>query len=490
MYFCHVFCIRRALFEEVGGFRAGFEGCQDYDLALRLTERTDRIAHVPKVLYHWRALPSSTASSGAAKPEAFERGVRAVQEALDRRGIPGWVSRPDFAVKNHLGLFQIDFPDEGPLGRHRHPDEEPARARPQLHPVDPREDHLPQLRDRRDRQRERRPGHAGLPGRPPGLGAGCIRIPSVEGRFNYARLNNLAVEQFDHEYVLFLNNDTEVRRPEWLSQMVGYAQIPGVGAVGARLLFPDGRVQHAGVITNFFEGMPDACLQAHALVGERLSVLRGGHAQLQRGDGGLPPGPPRALPLAGRLRRGRGSPWRTTTSTSASASARRTGAASTRPGPSSIHHESASRGCCDDPKEPMAYRRAWGHDRDPYYNPNLTREHERFAIGTRRVDGAGGAVAVAGPRPVLQPQPRPGGGPPLPLQPGSGPPGARPDRPGDLLPLPRAPGRDVPRGRDPRAPARLPTRTTRTPVGATPARSGCSPTGCTTVASASCTGTP
>ncbi len=93
MYFGHAFCIRRALFEEVGGFREGFEGCQDYDLALRLAERTDRFAHVPKVLYHWRSLPGSTGSSGEAKPEAFERGIRAVQEALDRRRIPGRVSR-------------------------------------------------------------------------------------------------------------------------------------------------------------------------------------------------------------------------------------------------------------------------------------------------------------------------------------------------------------------------------------------------------------
>ena len=114
MYFSHVFCFRRDLFEEVGGFREGFEGCQDYDLALRLTERTDRIAHVPKVLYHWRTLPGSTATSGAAKPEAFRRGVRAVQEALDRRKVAGWASRPDFAEKNHLGLFQVDFADEGP----------------------------------------------------------------------------------------------------------------------------------------------------------------------------------------------------------------------------------------------------------------------------------------------------------------------------------------------------------------------------------------
>ena len=110
-----------------------------------------------------------------------------------------------------------------------------------------------------------------------------LRIASEGGRFNYARLNNRAVEQLDHDYIVFLNNDTEVRRPEWLSQLVGYAQIPGVGAVGARLLFPDGRVQHAGVVTGVHEGMPihafkllpwwDGGYMGHALAARNYSAV-------------------------------------------------------------------------------------------------------------------------------------------------------------------------------------------------------------------------
>ncbi len=255
MYITHVFCFRRELFEEVGGFREGFEGCQDYDLALRMTERTGRIAHIPKILYHWRALPTSTASSGAAKPEAFDRGIRAVQEALDRRKIAGRVSRPGFAEEGNLGLFQIDFADEGPSVAIVVPTknrlelirpciqsilEKTTYTNYEIIVIDNESDDPATLRYLKS------------------LGHPCrvMRIASIDGKFSYARLNNLAVAELDHDYILFLNNDTEVRRPEWLSQMVGYAQIPGVGAVGARFIFPDGRLQHAGVVTGYGDGLP------------------------------------------------------------------------------------------------------------------------------------------------------------------------------------------------------------------------------------------
>ncbi len=382
MYFCHVFCVRRALFEEVGGFRAGFEGCQDYDLALRLTERTSRIAHVPKVLYHWRALPGSTATSGAAKPEAFDRGIRAVQEALDRRGIPGRVSRPDFAVQNHMGLFQIDFPDEGPTVAIVIPTknrlelvrncigsilEKTTYCRYEIVVIDNESDDPATLEYL-----------CNLPAR-----CRVIRIPSTDGRFNYARLNNQAVECLDAEYVLFLNNDTEVRRPEWLSQMVGFAEFPGVGAVGARLLFPDGRVQHAGVITGHHEGMPNPAFKStpwddggylcYAFVTRNYSAVTAAclliRRALFRSMGGYDETQFAVayndIDFCLRLRE---DGWRCVYA----------------PRAELLHHESASRGYSNNPRETWAYRVAWGHDRDPYYNPNLTRENERFAISTQR----------------------------------------------------------------------------------------------------------
>lgn len=104
MYFSHFLCLRKSLFTKVGGRRSGLEGTQDYDLALRITDMTDKVFHIPKVLYHWRALSGSTAVSGEAKPEAFARGVKAVQETL-RRNLMAKVYRPDFAVAGGLGIF-------------------------------------------------------------------------------------------------------------------------------------------------------------------------------------------------------------------------------------------------------------------------------------------------------------------------------------------------------------------------------------------------
>jgi O-antigen biosynthesis protein len=382
MYFGHVFCFRRDLFEEVGGFREGFEGCQDYDLALRLTERTDRITHIPKVLYHWRALPTSTATTGAAKPAAFQRGIRAVQEALDRRKIAGWVSRPDFAQKNHLGIFQVDFADEGPRVAIVIPTKnrlELVRTCVQsiLAKTTYRNYEIIVVDNESDD-----PATLAYLKKLPDC-CRIFRIASIDGQFNYARLNNKAIEKLDHEFILFLNNDTEVRRPEWLSQLVGYAQIPGVGAVGARLLLPDGRLQHAGVITAVNEGMPthafkllpwwDSGYMSHTMVSRNYSAVTAAclltRRELFRSVGGFDEDQFAVayndVDFCLRLRE---EGWRSVYA----------------PRAELTHHENASRGSCDNPREPMTYKQVWGEDNDPYYNPNLTREHEQFAIRTRR----------------------------------------------------------------------------------------------------------
>ena len=114
MYMSHLLVVRRTLYWRAGGMRLGFEGSQDYDLALRATELAGPIVHIPKILYHWRVVPGSTASSGAAKPNSFQAGLRAVQEALDRRRIDGEVIHPEWAAKAGCGIFSHRFPDRGP----------------------------------------------------------------------------------------------------------------------------------------------------------------------------------------------------------------------------------------------------------------------------------------------------------------------------------------------------------------------------------------
>jgi GT2 family glycosyltransferase/glycosyltransferase involved in cell wall biosynthesis len=385
MYFSHAFCVRRALFHEVGGFREGFEGCQDYDLALRLTERSKRVVHIPKVLYHWRTLPSSTASSGAAKSEAFPRGARAVQDTLDRRGITGWVTRPEFAVRGDLGLFQIDFPEEGPavtiiLEARSELDILRACVRSILDKTAYRNYRVLMIAPGRDD-----PATEDFFA---SLSSSCrvVRRASEATDPNAAQLKNWAVSQVDTEYVLFLDDDTEVRRPEWLSQLVGYAQIPGVGVVGGRLLSPDGTVQHAGMLTGFFEGMPahafralpwwhngylfyasaarnySAVCAACLLVRRDRFVAFGGFDEERFGGAFYD------VDFCLRLRE---------------AGLR----AVYTPRAELIHHESAVRDRWSNPAAATAFRRLWGSDEDPYYNRSLSTQNPRFEIGVRRATG-------------------------------------------------------------------------------------------------------
>ncbi|MDP9132939.1 MAG: glycosyltransferase, partial [Nitrospirota bacterium] len=251
MYLSHVFVVRRTLFESVGGMRVGFEGAQDYDLALRVAERTSAFGHIPRVLYHWRALPGSTASSGAAKPASLEAGRRAVAEAFERRGIAARVTQPDFAVKGNLGIYCHEFPDEGPTV---------AIIIPTKNQVAVVRQCIESLRRTTYRNYEvviidNESDDPETLAYLQSFSHRVIRIPNPSGRFNYAAINNRAVEAVNGEFVLFLNNDTEVKAPRWLSQMVGYAQMPGVGAVGAKLIFADGRIQHAGVVHGLYHGL-------------------------------------------------------------------------------------------------------------------------------------------------------------------------------------------------------------------------------------------
>jgi GT2 family glycosyltransferase len=251
MYMSHLFVVRRSLFERVGGMRKGFEGAQDYDLALRVTELARDIGHVPKVLYHWRSLPGSTASSGKAKPESFEAGRRAVEDACRRRAINATVERPEFAVRDDLGIFRLNFPDVGPSVTILIPTKNQAgilrRCIESLKRTSYKHYEIVIIDNESD-DTETLNYLSSLPHR-------VLRIPNPTDRFNFAAINNRSVSEIRTEYVLFLNDDTEVRSSRWLSQMVGYAGLEGVGAVGAKLTFPDGRIQNAGIIHGMYHGL-------------------------------------------------------------------------------------------------------------------------------------------------------------------------------------------------------------------------------------------
>ncbi len=389
MYFSHAFVVRRTLFAALGGFRAGFEGSQDYDFALRASERAQRVVHVPLVLYHWRATPGSTATSGAAKPASFEVARQAIDEALARRGSRGRALQPEWAARAGLGLFTHTFPDDGPrvaiLIPTRNHRAVLARCLDSLARTAYRNYEIVVVDNESDD-----PATCDYLA---GLSHRVLRVANPGPRFSFAHVNNVAARAVDAEYLLFLNDDTEVRDPRWLSAMMGYAQLPGVGAVGARLVYPDGRVQHAGILHGYYDGLPGP---AFKLAGETehgyLSYLA-----VSRNYGAVTA----ACMLTPRrvfLEHGGFDGERFAVAYNDVDYGFRLEAAGLRcvyaPDATLLHHEGRSRGFTDDPRETAAYRAQWGARRERYYNPNLSFADEGFALLPRR------AFVAAPPGPV------------------------------------------------------------------------------------------
>jgi GT2 family glycosyltransferase len=245
-YMSHLSVIRRSLFTEVGGLRREFDGSQDYDLTLRASEGARHIVHIPEVLYHWRSMPGSAAADTAgqqAKPWAYEAGRRAIEDALQRRGEPGAVSTLE------------EFPGRYHVRRS-------IKGRPLVSIIIPFRDE-PALLATCTRTLRDAPGYdnyelilvdndSALPETLALLEELAlephVRILQAPGPFNWAAINNAAASASSGELLLFLNNDIEAKVPGWLDAMVGHAQRDEVGAVGARLLYPDGTIQHAGVV--------------------------------------------------------------------------------------------------------------------------------------------------------------------------------------------------------------------------------------------------
>ncbi|MEG4090030.1 glycosyltransferase [Microcoleus sp. Pol12B4] len=380
MYLCHLCAVRRHIFEQIGGLRLGLEGSQDYDFALRATEISRHVAHLPLVLYHWRTAPGSTAISGAAKPASFAAGQKAIQDALNRRKINGKVAQHAWAIKEDLGIFAQDFPDNGPSVTVIIPTKNQLKLLKscldslenttyknfQVAVIDNESDDPKTLEYLNQ------------------LNCQVLRIKNSGGKFSFAAINNRAAEQLDSEYILFLNNDTEVINPRWLSQMVGYAQIAGVGAVGARLLYPDGRIQHAGVIHGLHHGLAGHAFKlmnsenrgylSQAMVTRNYSAVTAAcmitPRQLFLELGGFDE---ENFAVAYNdadygyrlLERGYRCVY--------------------CPDAELLHKEGTSRGFTDNPQEVAAFRRKYAGKNDSFYSPHLSLEDEYFHIQPRRV---------------------------------------------------------------------------------------------------------
>lgn len=378
-YPSHLSIIRRAVFDAVGGLVPGTDGAQDHDLWLRIARHVPaaRIHHLPRVLYHWRRGAGSTAATDDAKDYALEAAEAAVRRHLDAIGDKAEVARagawltvrrtlpapaPQVAVivptRDRPELLEMCL--DGVMNRTDYPDLE-------LLVVDNGSTDPAALALMEEASRDPR-----------------ARILRVPGPFNFAALNNLAAEATEAPLLCLLNNDVEPTEPGWLKALAADALRPGIGAVGARLLYPDGRLQHAGIATGIggiaghpLKGLDGQSPGPHgrASLARRVGAVTAAclvtRREVWQAVGGMDQ---ENLPVAFN-------------DVDYCLKVRERGLAVLyQPAATLIHHESASRGLetrpADRPRiraEEDCMQRRWGDElrRDPAWNPNLSLESEQ-----------------------------------------------------------------------------------------------------------------
>lgn len=244
-YITHLACLRKSIVDEIGGFRVGFEGSQDYDLFLRFTEKSQHIYHIPKILYHWRMHAGSTAQEEQVKPYAFEAGVKALQESLDRRGekaiatikpgLPGFYTvRYDIVNEDKISIV-IPTKDNAKVLETclESVFEKSTYKNFEVILIDNNSEEKAtfELLDKYEKRYPKQFVRLTLP------------IP-----FNFSTLMNKGVEVAKGDYIVLLNNDTEIITPDWMEAMLEQAQRESVGVVGVKLLYHNDTIQHAGVV--------------------------------------------------------------------------------------------------------------------------------------------------------------------------------------------------------------------------------------------------
>ena len=381
MYTAHLGVYRRSLVNEIEGFRVGYEGSQDYDLVLRLTEKTDKIFHIPRVLYHWRIHDNSTASTLDNKNYAYDAAQRAITDALSRRNVsakaipaPGGYHSVRYTISDYKRVsLIIPTKDLGAVLDQCLNSIFEKTTYPNYEVV---------LIDNGSTEAETQAIIEQWTTKEPDR----FTCKPLDIPFNYSKINNYAVTQAQGDYLLFLNNDTEALSPDWIDAMVEQAQRPCIGAVGGLLLYPDDTIQHAGVVggiggvaghshkyfpataggyfgqihtINNYSALTAACLMCRRQVFEAV----GGFEE--------------ELTVAFNdvdfcfkiVEQGYRNIY--------------------LPHVVLYHHESKSRGYEDTPEKVVRSQQEkrymlnkWQHliERDPCYNPNLTKEHEDFSI--------------------------------------------------------------------------------------------------------------
>ena len=255
-YICHLFVVRKDVMERAGLFESCYDGAQDHDFILRCTEKAEHIVHIPKVLYHWRCHAQSTSENPESKLYAFENGCKAVKAHYDRIGIPAEVEQGPF-----YGMYRTHYL---------------WKEQPLVSILIPNKDHVADLKkcmdsieekstyrnfefiivENNSTEEETFAYYKEIEKRD------NVRVLYYKEEFNYSRINNFGAKEANGEYVLLLNNDTEMIEPDSIKEMLDVCMRPDVGIVGAKLIFEDNTIQHAGVIIGF------GGVAGHAFIGQ------------------------------------------------------------------------------------------------------------------------------------------------------------------------------------------------------------------------------
>lgn len=391
-YICHLFVVKRSLVEQVGGFREEFDGAQDYDFIFRCTEGARKIHHIPKVLYHWRCHQESTASNPESKLYAFEAGSRAIMAHYERMGIQA--EKVEKGVD--YGIYHTTFQIQG---------------EPLVSVIIPNKDHHQDLDlcirsiiekgtyshvefvvvENNSSQPETFSYYEKIQKEFP-----QVQVVTWEREFNYSAINNFGETYANGEYLLFLNNDVELIATDFIEEMLGFVRRDDVGIAGARLLYQDDTIQHAGVVVGFggiaghtFIGLHKAensyfhramCAQDYSAVTAACMMTK---KSLFEQVGGFT----EELAVAFN-------------DIDYCMKIRALGKLVVYAPYAVLHHyESKSRGLEDTPekvarfnREVAVFAKKWPEilrDGDPYYNPNLTLRKSNFALRDLKKEGIG-----------------------------------------------------------------------------------------------------
>lgn len=381
-YICHFTAFKRQLLDEVGGFNREYDGSQDYDLILRLTEKAKNVVHIPKALYFWRSHKASVASDVSAKPYVVESAKRALAAHLERVGFCG---RVEDATVPTTYKIQYDIVGE-----------------PLVSIIIPNKDHSDDLKkclnsvykkstyknfeiivvENNSTEQKTFEYYKEAEAKYSNL-----KVITWEKGFNYSAINNFAVKESKGEYVLLLNNDIEIITDDWIEQMLMYAQRSDVGAVGAKLYYDDDTIQHAGVIVGlggvaghshkgFARENPG--YMARAAIAQNLSACTAACLMMRKDVykevGGLDEGYAVAFNDIDFCMKIRKADYLIVFT----------------PFAEFYHYESKSRGDEDTPEkrarfnsEIFRFQERWEKELkagDPYYNPNLSLDSEDFSL--------------------------------------------------------------------------------------------------------------